>query len=156
MITFILIIVVVAAALFFVMNTISTKHLGEVKALEEKKYSLTNKYDHMVNQRRTLRKELEKKEDELSRIRNDQEGIKTYSAKELDIDEEDDDIKISRYLIQEGKISLEQNEKVLKKMALLKMDYIASSLALGYINLETAKKAMKVNKISSKKLNLGS
>lgn len=156
MISIIIILVLAGIGLFFVMNTISTKHLAEINALESQKHALVNKFDFMLNQRKMLEKEIEQKEEELATMRNSQEGIKTFSSRELHIDNESDDQKMSRYLLQEGKISLEQNEKVMKKMDIIKMDYVATCLALGYIDLNTAKKAIKINKISSKKLSLHS
>ena len=63
--------------LFFVMNTISTKHLAQINALESQKHVLVNKYDFMINQRKALKKEIEEKEEELATMRNSQEGIKT-------------------------------------------------------------------------------
>lgn len=154
MLTVVIILVLAGVVLFFIMNTISTKHLAEANALESQKHALLNKFDFMVNQRKALRKEIEKKEQELASMRHGQEGIRTFSSRDLQIDNESDDQKMSRYLIQEGRISLEQNENVIKKMEVLKMDYIAACLTLGYIDLATAKKAMKINKISSKKLSL--
>lgn len=156
MITLFIILIVIAGILFFVMNSISSKRLSDVNSLESQKRSLESKLDFMVNQRSELRQEIEDKERELYTLQNNQEGIKTFSARDLDISDENDDDKISRYLIQEGKISLEQNEKILKKMELLKMDFIAASLALGFIDLKTAQQAMKINKVKSKTLNINS
>ncbi len=156
MITLFILLVIIAVALFFVMNSISAKRLSEVNALESQKRSLESKLEFMLDQRNKLRREIVDKERKLTTLKNSQEGIKTYSARDLDITDENDDEKVSRYLIQQGKISLEQNEKVFKKIDVLKMDFISTCLALGYIDLKTAQKALKVNKITSNSLNIHS
>ena len=139
---------IVALALF--LHSVSRFKISEINSLENQRVTLKGKFDFMISQRRELRKEVEDKERQLATLRNNQEGIKTISARDLDIVDVDENEKVSRYLIQEGKITLEQNEKVLQKMEIMQMDYIGSCLALGYIDLNTAKKAVKINKISSK------
>lgn len=156
MITLAIILVIAAGVMFFLLNTMSSKRLSEINSLEAKKRSLEERLEFMLSQRSDLRKEIADKERELITLQNNQEGIKTFSARELDINDESDDEKISRYLIQEGKVTMEQNEKIMKKMSLLKMDYIGTSLTLGIINLRTAQRAMKVNKVTSKSLNMNS
>ncbi len=132
---------------FYLYRIITKKRVFEDASLESQRNSAKNKYQFMLNHRRDLKDELADKERALATLRNSQEGIKTISAKDLDIDEVDENDKVSRYLIQEGKITLEQNEKVLKKMQILQMDYIGVCLTLGFIDLKTAKKAIKINKI---------
>lgn len=144
------ILILIGLILFYVINKISTIRLEEINALEDKRKSLINKYEYMVNQRNDLQNQIIKKEQTLTTLRNNETGLKTISAKDLDMSEIDENEKISRYLIQEGKITLEQNENTLKKMNVLQMDYLGACLALGYIDLETAKKTMKINKISIK------
>ena len=104
----------------------------------------------MMDQTKMLKKECEEKERQLTTLRNNQEGIKTISLEDLDIEDIDENEKVSRYLIQEGKITMEQNEKVLQKMNILQMDYLGVCMTLGFINLDTAKKAIKINKIISR------
>ncbi|QGY40954.1 hypothetical protein GM415_12725 [Pseudodesulfovibrio cashew] len=150
MITLFLILLVSAVLLFLAINKISAQRVREVNALDSQKRSMEHRLEFMLKQRKELRKELEDKERKLSTLKNSQDGIKTVSAGDLGIEDENEDQKVSRYLLQEGKISLEQNEKVMQKMSVLKMDFLGSCLALGYIDLKTAQKAMKVNKIKSK------
>jgi len=156
MITLFIILITTAITLFFVLNTISSKRISEVNNLESQKRALESKLEYMFNQRSELRKEIEKKERELASIKHSGEGIKTYSSVDLNISDESDDEKVSRYLIQQGKITLEQNEKIMKKMDIMKMDFIGAGLTLGYIDMKTAKQALKVNKIASKTLNMNS
>ncbi len=80
------------------------KKVSEKFSLENKKQSAQNKYEFMVGHRRSLKEELADKERQLQTLRNSQEGIKTISASDLDISDVSDDEKVSRYLIQEGKI----------------------------------------------------
>ena len=147
-------VVIGAIALFFILNKISTDRVTEIRSLESKKNSMMSKYEFMIKQRRELRKEIEDKERQLATLRNSEFGIKTISASDLDIVEVDDNEKVSRYLLQDGKITLEQNERVLQKMDVLQMDYLGTCLTLGFINLDTAKKAIKINKITTKSENL--
>lgn len=145
MVTLFSILLAVAVGSFLIMNSISSKRLSEVRALESQKHSLQSKLEFMINQRNDLRKDVEDKERELTSLKNSREGI-PISVPDLDIAPEDDDHRVSRYLLKQGKLSLEQNEKVLKKMSVLKMDYLGTSLALGFIDLETAQQIMKMNK----------
>lgn len=135
---------------FFAYKAISQKCTLELHALEKKKVQLTQKYEFMIEQRKQLKNELKDKERQLATLRNNESGIKTISSKDLDIIEVDENEKVSRYLIQEGRITLEQNEKVLQKMGTMQMDYLGVCLTLGYIDIETAKKTIKINKITTK------
>lgn len=154
MIAPIAILVILAVCLFLIINKISTNRAAKIRELEGKKRTLNERYQFMVNQRSQLKNEIKTKERKLATLRNNQEGIKTISANDLDVEEIDENEKVSRYLIQEGKISLEQNEKVLQKMSVMQMDYLGSCIALGFIDIETAKKAIKINKITSKSAGL--
>nr|WP_321514159.1 hypothetical protein [uncultured Pseudodesulfovibrio sp.] len=101
----------------------------------------------MVKHRRELKNELEEKIQRLTRLRSNQDGIKIFSSEDLNIEDADDTEKFSQYLIQHGKITLEQNERALKKMDILKMDFLAVCLALGFIDMKTSQKALKANNI---------
>lgn len=144
------ILILLGVILFYVINKISTIRLEEINALEDKRKSLINRYEYMVNQCNDLQNQVIAKERQLTTLRNNETGIKTISANDLDMSELDENEKISRYLIQEGKITLEQHEKTIQKMDVLQMDYLGTCLALGFIDLQTAKKTMKINKISIK------
>ncbi len=104
----------------------------------------------MMSQRDQLRKEVEAKERQLATLRNNGEGIKAISTNALNMGEEDDTKKVGLYLVQEGKITLEQNEKVLNNMAIMQMDYLGSCRALGFIDIYTAKEASRITKIKTK------
>lgn len=142
--------IIASIGLFIILNKISTNRAAEIRRLENKRRSLMRKYDFMQNQRRELRKEVEDKERQVATLRNSADGIKTVSASDLELGDTDENEKVSRYLIQEGKITLEQNEKVLRKMDVLQMDYVGTCLALGFIDIDTAKKTLKINKVTSK------
>ena len=133
-----------------VYRAISINKASTLYNLESKKKAAKSKYEFMLNQKRSLQKEFIEKEKKLTTLYNNQEGIKTISTEDLADDTVDENEKVSRYLIQEGKITMEQNEKVLQKMKILQMDYLGVCMALGIIDLATAQKAIKVNKIRSR------
>ncbi len=134
--------------LFFFLKGNSQRRISEINALEDEKNSLQSKYDFMCEQRRELKKLIEEKENELSRVKRGLEGIQTYTTKEMNLGEVDDSDKVSRYLVKEGKVTLEQDEKAKNKMETLKMDYLGACLTLGFIDIATAEKAAKINKLS--------
>lgn len=134
----------------YLYHFISQNRSSELNRLELQRKKLQDKYEFLRNHRKEVATELEQKKNELQTLRNSQDGIRTISSDDLDIQDVDENEKISRFLLQEGKITLEQNEKVLKKMDLLQMDYLGVCMALGIIDLATAKRTMKINKIKSK------
>jgi len=134
----------------FLLRAISQYKVSNISSLSLQQQKVQSKYEFMVKHRRELKAELEEKIQRLTRLRNNQEGVKIISADDLNINDVDDSEKISRYLLQNGKISLEQNERALKKMDVLKMDFLAVCLALGFIDMETGKQALKANKIQLK------
>lgn len=147
-------IVLSVVVLFFYVNLLSTKRNSELVKLEKEKVNQNEKYDFMVKKKKQLIKEVEDKKRQLESLRNSEYGIKTISSKDLDVVEVDEDAKVGNYLVQQGKVTLEQNEKVLAKIKLLRMDYIGTCLAMGFIDIDTAKKAIKANKITSKSAGL--
>lgn len=137
-------------ALFF--RGITMAKVASLQSLESERQKLTSKYEFLREQKKELKAALAEKEHQLATLKNSQEGIKTLSAKELNIDSsaESPDEKISRYLLQKAKITLEQNEKVQKKMKTLQMDFLGACLTLGYIDIKTAQAAAKANKLQHK------
>ncbi len=146
----IIILIVIVGVFLFIYQMISQNKIFKLNALASQKKTAKSKYEFMMDQTKMLKKECEEKERQLTTLRNNQEGIKTISLEDLDIEDIDENEKVSRYLIQEGKITMEQNEKVLQKMNILQMDYLGVCMTLGFINLDTAKKAIKINKIISR------
>ena len=144
-----LILLLAAIGLFFLFRSISMTRTYRLKALEEQRQEVNNKYEYLREQKKDLAKLLAEKEQQLTTLRNNQDGIKTVSSKELNLAEAKDnpDDKISRYLIKTGAITMEQNEKVLAKMKTLNMDFLGACLTLGYVDIDTAKKALKANHI---------
>jgi sortase (surface protein transpeptidase) len=146
-----LLILIVAIFIFLLIyRAISQNKISKENELETQKKTAKSNYEFMRNQKKELTEELQEKERQLTTLYNNQEGIKTISIKDLDVEEVDEKEKVGRYLLQGGKITLEQNEKVLQKMELLQMDYLGVCMTLGFIDLETAKKAIKVNKIHTR------
>ncbi|CCH47356.1 hypothetical protein [Pseudodesulfovibrio piezophilus] len=150
----ILIFVIAAICLFFIINSISTNRARRIKKLELQKLRKYQQYEQLRKQRIQLRIEITEKEQALAALRKNQAGITTISANELDLNDVDENVKIGRYLIQEGKITREQNAKVLGKINVMQMDYLGSCLALGFIDLETAKKAIKINRVTTNSFEL--
>ena len=136
----------------FFFRAISMAKTARIQELEAKKQDVVSKYEFLRDQKRELTSELSRKEQQLATLHNSGEGIKTLSAKEMNIDSSVDspDEKISRYLLQKGTINLEQSEKVRQKMETLHMDFLGTCLTLGYIDLKTAKTALKANNLKNK------
>lgn len=118
----------------------------ELGALESRNRAVRAKYEAVLARKRDLARELEDKERALAGLRTNVEGIKTISAHDLDIDGSDETERVSRYLLSQGKLSLEQSQKAQDKMTTLQMDYLAVCLTLGFIDLNTAKAASKIAK----------
>lgn len=135
-----------AAATAFFFHRISVGRINTIKGLAKRKQSVESRYDFLVREKIKLKAELARKEKQLTTLINDQEGIRIKTAAEMQINEEDKDEWIGNLLISRGKISIEQNEKVKQKMDLLKMDYLATCLTLGYIDCETSKMILKNHK----------
>lgn len=134
----------------FLLRMISQYKISNLNFLSNEQQKIQSKYDFMVKHRKELKTELEEKIQRLTRLRNNQEGVRIISSDDLNIEDVDDTEKISRYLLQNSKITLEQNERALKKMEILKMDFLAVCLALGFVDMETSKQALKANNIQLK------
>lgn len=134
----------------FFYRTISLNKISELNKLSLQKHNLQEKYDFLRNQKKELQKDIEKKKQEFLTLQNNQEGIRTVSSEDLPAEENNGNEQISQFLIKKGKITLEQNEKVLKKMSVLQMDYLGVCVALGIIDITTAKQAMQANPNVSK------
>ncbi|ADU62321.1 MAG: hypothetical protein KUA35_02225 [Pseudodesulfovibrio sp.] len=122
----------------------------ELGALETRNRAVRAKYEAVLARKRDLTRELEDKEHALASLRNNGEGIKAISTHDLDMDGSDETERVSRYLLSQGKVSLEQSQKAQDKMGTLQMDYLAVCLTLGFIDLSTAKAASKIAKQSEK------
>ena len=144
-----MILLLAAIGLLFLFRSISMTRTIRLNALEEQRQEVNNKYEFLREQKKDLAKTLAEKETQLTTLRNNQDGIKTVSSKELNLADAKDnpDDKISHYLLKTGSITMEQNEKVRVKMKTLNMDFLSTCLTLGYVDLETAKKALKANHI---------
>lgn len=151
----IILLVAIAAAAVFFFRMISMNKSAALTALDNQRQKVKAKYEFVASRRQELERTVDKKEKEITTLKNNQEGIKILSAKDMDISDENNDDKISRYLMTSGKITMEQNETALQKMGVLKMDFLGTCMALGFIDLKTSKEALKANKVSGNKLKLG-
>ncbi|MCJ2164082.1 MULTISPECIES: hypothetical protein [unclassified Pseudodesulfovibrio] len=132
--------------LFLVIFRLISQHrVTTINRLTSQQQEVQARYDFMVSQKRELKREAVDKEQKLATLKNKSQGIKTISAEDLDFEEEDATVKVSRYLVSQGMITMEQNEQALKKMEVMKMDFLSICLTLGFIDLETSKLALKAN-----------
>lgn len=141
-----ILLVVIAVATVFFFRRISYGKITAISELSKRKQSVESKYDYLARKKRELQAELGKKEKRLSTLLNNQEGIRIKTTAEMGIQEESPDERISSLLISMGKISLEQNEKILQKMEMLKMDYLGTCITLGYLDRETSEMLLKSQK----------
>ena len=137
---------IIAVATFFFFRRISHGKINAMSDLSRRRQSVESKYDYLARKKRKLQAELTKKEKRLASLINNQQGIRIKTAAEMNIEETNPDERIGSLLISMDKISVEQNEKVRRKMEVLKMDYLSTCFTLGYIDRETSEKILKSHK----------
>lgn len=131
----------IALILFvFLYRTISLFRVKVCAELRHEQKQIQAWFEAQKERKRELAQELAEKEQLLASLRANHTGYKGISIEALSSDEADDNDKASRHLLSKGLISLEQNESALKKMSILKMDFLSVCMALGYIDLETSRK----------------
>lgn len=141
-----------ALAIFFILFRMISKHrYATLNALHDEQHELTTKHDILAAQRRDLQREITEKETLLASLRAKDTPLPGVSAHDLDMEEEDANASFSRYLLTQKKITLEQHERAVQKMEILKMDYLGVCMALGFIDLETSQQAQKAGKLSASK-----
>jgi hypothetical protein len=120
--------------------------------LNNRQNELETRHQSLRNQKRDLERDLAGKEQALASLRSSQGDIRGITVADLEAAEADENEKIGRYLLNQGKITREQHDRALKKMEILKMDYIGVCMALGFIDLETGRQAEKAGKLSTPSL----
>lgn len=130
----------------FLFRTISQRKEMEINSLHHKQLEVQEKYDFLASQKKALTAELAQKEEQLATLKNNTQGLKPLFSDGVEFQGMDETERISRYLLSSGKITLEQNERALNKMEILKLDFLGVCVALGFIDLETSKQALKANK----------
>lgn len=123
----------------------SHKKAASMSSLAKRRQAMQAKYDYMLGKKWELIADLSKKKKELETLINNEDGIKIKTAAEMDISEDEEEAKISTYLLASGKISLELDHKIREKMPMLRMGYLSTGVTLGYIDLETSEKLQKGN-----------
>ncbi|XXJ20042.1 hypothetical protein ACR42D_10950 [Desulfovibrio caledoniensis] len=137
-------------AIFFVaFRMISKYRYATMNKLQNRQNDLETRHHSLREQKRLLDRELVNKEQALATLRSTQGDIRGITVADLEAAEANENEKIGRYLLNQGKITREQHERALKKMEILKMDYIGVCMALGFIDLETGKQAEKAGKLST-------
>ena len=137
-------------AFFFVaFRMISKYRYATMSELHNRQNELETRHQSMRDQKRALEKDMAAKEQALASLKAVTGDIRGISVAELEAAETDENEKIGRYLRNQGKLTKEQHERALKKMEVLKMDYIGVCMALGFIDLETGKQAEKAGKLST-------
>ena len=131
-----------AIALF---RVISQHKVASIHSLSKHKKELESKYDYMLGKKWDLQAELSQKKKQLETIVNNQDGIQIRPATHVNISEEEEEDKISTYLLASGKISLEQDHKIRNKMSALKMNYLSTGVTLGYIDLSVSEQLSRGN-----------
>jgi predicted nuclease with TOPRIM domain len=137
-------------AIFFVaFRMISKYRYATMNELQNRQNDLETRHHSLREQKRLLDRELVNKEQALATLRSTQGDIRGITVADLEAAEANENEKIGRYLLNQGKITREQHERALKKMEILKMDYIGVCMALGFIDLETGRQAEKAGKLST-------
>ncbi|MGE4421251.1 MAG: hypothetical protein AB7D39_03060 [Pseudodesulfovibrio sp.] len=137
-------------AIFFVaFRMISKYRYATMNELNNRQNELETRHQSLRDQKRDLERDQVAKEQALATLRSTQGDIQGITVADLEAAESDENEKIGRYLQHQGKITREQHERALKKMEILKMDYIGVCMALGFIDLETGRQAEKAGKLSS-------
>jgi len=143
---------IIATILFFLIffliyRAISRNKIDQLTSLSSQKRSIKEKYSSSLKRRNELKNELAGKKDSLDLLLQPQKQkeINASPIKKIDPNKNKNHEKISRYLIQRGKITMEQNLKVLKKMETLQMDYLSVCMTLGFIDLDTTKQAIEMS-----------
>ncbi|MEZ7198338.1 hypothetical protein [Pseudodesulfovibrio karagichevae] len=137
-------------AIFFVaFRMISKYRYATMNELHNRQNELETRHQSLRDQKRDLERDVAAKEQALATLRNTQGDFRGISMADLEAAESDENEKIGRYLQNQGKITREQHERALKKMEILKMDYIGVCMALGFIDLETGRQAEKAGKLST-------
>jgi hypothetical protein len=137
------------AIFFVVFRMISKYRYATMNELHNRQNELETRHQSLRDQKRDLERDQANKEQALAALRSDQGDIRGISVADLEAAEADENEKIGRYLLNQGKISREQHDRALKKMEVLKMDYIGVCMALGFIDLETGRQAEKAGKLST-------
>ncbi|WP_272701243.1 hypothetical protein [Desulfovibrio sp. Fe33] len=139
------------ALAFFVtaFRALSRHRHATMARLTDERREIDALHQSLTKQRRELQRERTSKEQILCSLKNNQGIVQTASVADLETLETDDNEKIGRYLLARGKITMEQHERALQKMNILKMDYLGVCLTLGFIDLETSQKAKKAAKANS-------
>ncbi|MBG0790075.1 MAG: hypothetical protein H0S80_06205 [Desulfovibrionaceae bacterium] len=134
---------VLVVVTLFSFRSISLNKINTLSDLTRDKQAVKTQYDYLVRRKADLEAELAEKEKLLTALVSSQQGPRIKTASEMRIDEDSEDERVSNLLLSMGKISLEENEKIKKKMDVLKMDFLTTSLALGFIDSELSQKIKK-------------
>jgi hypothetical protein len=137
------------AFFFIAFRMISKYRYATMNELNNRQNELETRHQSLRDQKRDLERDLINKEQALAALRSSQGDIRGITVADLEAAEADENEKIGRYLLNQGKITREQHDRALKKMEILKMDYIGVCMALGFIDLETGRQAEKAGKLST-------
>lgn len=127
-----------AIAAIFLFRLISLKKIVSISELGRHKKELEAKYDNLLRQKWDAKSELAERKRELKTLINNQEGLQIRKVARTEISKEEEEQMISTFLLASGKITLEQDHKIRKEKHVLKMDYLTTSVALGYVDPQTA------------------
>ncbi|EGB13936.1 hypothetical protein DND132_0721 [Pseudodesulfovibrio mercurii] len=152
MMTFSMLFGLALAAFFIIFRMISKYRYTTMNELYNLQNELETRHQSLRDRKRDLQRELTTKEQALAALKSDRGDVRSISVADLESVEMDENEKMGRYLLNQGKITREQHNRALKKMEILKMDYLGVCVALGFIDLETGKQALKAGKLSTPRL----
>lgn len=138
------------AAFFIIFRMISKYRYATMNELNNQQYEITSRHESMRTQKRDLQREIATKEQALATLKSNVGAVRSISVADLEVASgSNENEKIGQYLMNQGKLTREQHERAIKKMEVLKMDYIGVCMALGFIDLETGTQAKKAGKVST-------
>ena len=134
-----------AGVAIFLFRVISQNKVASINALAKRKQALEAKYDSVLERKWELQSILSQKEQLLKTLIDAGNGVRIKTAAQIPISEEEEEDKISTYLIASGKITLEQDHKIRREMSVLKMNYLSTGVTLGFIDLKVSEQLSKGN-----------
>ena len=130
------------AVFFFLYRQVTLYRVRVFNDLQNEQSRVQARYKATLERKQELTQELMEKESRLAALRSNGGRAPITPPKDLAVDELDITEKVSRHLLANGLITLEQNERALQKMPLLRMDFLGACAALGFIDLKISQETM--------------
>ena len=141
--TFLILVFGISLLIFiFLYRQVTLYRVRVCNDLNNEQTKIQARFKATVERKRELVQELADKEIRLATLRNYGGRAPSVATGKLDLDEPDITERISRHLLSNGIITLEQNERALQKMEVLRMDFLGVCAALGFIDLKTSQETL--------------